>query len=592
MTSRRTHRGFSFLHGLLALLIPGALLQPTYGASRQPNVVMIVTDDQGFAELGATGNPVIHTPNIDRFAAQSASLVNFHVMPVCSPTRAGLLTGRYYYRTGVTDTWLGRSLIDPDERTLAELLRSGGYRTGIFGKWHLGDNYPRRAMDQGFEESLVLNGGGLAQPGDPPDPVDARGAYFNATLSHNGKWTKTKGYVSDVITEAAMDYIEKQRKKPFFVYLAFNCPHSPHQVPDEYRRHYPSQVFNPTNFPNAGHPTSAENKPEILARVYGMVENIDDNVGRLLAKLDALHLSDDTIVVFFSDNGAQRHNGFNGGFRGWKGTPYEGGIHQFCFLRWPEQLKAGLRVDRITSHLDLAPTLLDFCTVPKPAGVKFDGRSLAPLLRGEKIDWPDRTLVAQWHRGDAPERYRNFSIRSENWKLVQSLGRDDWDGKTTFQLFDMAHDPFELHDVAAQNPQRIDELKAAYNQWFDDVTGGRDFKNPPRIVVGAKQENPVLLTQQDWRGPQASWTADGIGYWDLNILSRARYNISVRFDSAKADGTLTLKCAGISTQQAIKAGTGEFLFKNIRLPAGTTRLEATIQDAKGMRGVKYVEIAW
>ena len=292
--------------------------------------------------------------------------MNFHVMPVCSPTRACLMTGRYNYRTGVTDTYLGRSLMHPDETTLAEMLAAGGYRTGIFGKWHLGDNYPMRAMDKGFQESLVLNGGGLAQPGDPPDPVDERGAYFNATLRHNGTWVKTKGYVSDVITDAAMQFIEKKSDRPFFVYLPFNCPHAPHQVPDEYRRHYPAEDFAAAAFPQKGHPMAAKHDPDDLARVYGMIENIDDNVGRLLAKLDELKLADNTIVVLFSDNGCQKHNGYNAGFQGWKGTPFEGGIHQFCFIRWPAQLQAGRQVDRIAAHIDLAPTLLDLCGVPKP----------------------------------------------------------------------------------------------------------------------------------------------------------------------------------------------------------------------------------
>jgi arylsulfatase A-like enzyme len=588
MTVPRTNR--RLLHALVALIILAALLQSASAAARKPNVVVIITDDQGFAELGATGNPVIRTPHIDRLAAGSASLVNFHVTPVCSPTRAGLMTGRYAYRTGVTDTFLGRSLIDPDEVTLAKMLQDRGYRTGIFGKWHLGDNYPRRAMDQGFQESLVLNGGGLAQPGDPPGPVDERGAYFNATLSHNGNWVRTKGYVSDVITDAAVEFIEEQRKQPFFVYLAFNCPHSPHQVPDEYRRHYPPQVFNSTNFLSGGHPTSADNKPDVLARVYGMVENIDDNVGRLLAKLDALKLADDTIVVFLSDNGAQRHNGFNGGLRGWKGTPYEGGIHQFCFIRWPSQLKAGLNVEHITSHIDLAPTLLEMCDIAKPRRVKFDGRSLAPLLRGEIVNWPDRTLVAQWHRGDIPERYRNFAIRSQDWKLVQPLGRDTWDGKTEFQLFDMARDPLEMHDVAVQHSERVTELKAAYDRWFDDVASGRNFGHPQRIFLGAKQENPVLLTRQDWRGPDATWTPEGIGYWDLNIVTRARYEIRLRFDSAKANRTLTVKCAGTSREETIKAGTEEYLFKNVRLPAGPARFEAILDEGTATRGVKHVEI--
>ena len=281
------------------LLLSSVLIANGPAESSKPNIVIILTDDQGFGELGVTGNPIVRTPHIDRFAAQSVSLMNFHVMPVCSPTRACLMTGRYNYRTGVTDTFLGRSLMHPDETTLAQMLAAGGYRTGIFGKWHLGDNYPMRAMDKGFNETLVLNGGGLAQPGDPPDPEDERGAYFNATLRHNGAWVKTDGYVSDVITAAAIQFIEKKSDKPFFVYLPFNCPHAPHQVPPEYREHYSGKNFSATAFPIFGHPMAAKNDPDDLARVYGMIENIDDNVGRLLAKLDELRLADNTIVILF-----------------------------------------------------------------------------------------------------------------------------------------------------------------------------------------------------------------------------------------------------------------------------------------------------
>jgi arylsulfatase A-like enzyme len=320
---RTTH--IVFLASLVLLGSTVSTARATDAVSK-PNVVIILTDDQGFGELGATGNPVVRTPNINRLAGQRASLTQFHVMPVCSPARACLMTGRYNYRTGVVDTYLGRSLMHPDETTLVQMLAAGGYRTGIFGKWHLGDNYPMRAMDKGFRESLVLNGGGLAQPGDSPDPVDERGAYFDATLRHNGAWVKTKGYVSDVITEAAIQFIQKKSDQPFFVYLPFNCPHSPHQVPDEYRRHHGEQDFAVDKFPKDGHPMAATHDPDVLARVYGMIENIDDNVGRLLAKLDELKLADNTILVFFSDNGCQHHNDDNAGFQGWKGTPFEGGI--------------------------------------------------------------------------------------------------------------------------------------------------------------------------------------------------------------------------------------------------------------------------
>jgi arylsulfatase A-like enzyme len=575
----------------LTLILLATVLPMAAAATRKPNVVIILTDDQGFAELGVTGNPVVRTPHIDHFATHSISLVNFHVMPVCSPTRACLMTGRYYYRTGITDTWLGRSLMDPKETTIGQMFMNGGYRTGIFGKWHLGDNYPRRAMDKGFQESLVLNGGGLAQPGDPPDPVDERGAYFNATLRHNGRWVKTKGYVSDVITKAAIEFIEKNRSRPFFVYLPFNCPHAPHQVPDAYREHYPPNVFNPTNFPSQGHPMAARQNAKDLARVYGMVENIDDNVGRLLARLDELKLADDTIVVLFSDNGCQQHKGYNGGFRGWKCTTFEGGIHQFCFFRWPAQLKPGRRVDRIAANIDLAPTLLDLCGVAKPASVKFDGHSLAPLLRGDAVDWPDRLLFFQWHRGAVPERYRSCAVRSQGWKLVQPLGPwDNWDGKMDFQLYDMAHDPFEMHNVAAEHPERVAKLKAAYDTWFNDLNRERDFNVPQRIFVGTKHENPVLLTRQDWRGPKASWRPGAIGYWDLNVVTGGHYAIKLRFDPAKSDGEARLVCSGVSAEQPIKAGEETCVFKNVQLPVGPGPFEATLHEGPAVLGVKYAEV--
>ena len=557
----------------------------------KPNVIIILTDDQGFGELGATGNPVVRTPHIDRLAEQSVSLSNFHVMPVCSPTRACVMTGRYNYRTGVVDTYLGRSMMHPDETTLAEMLAAGGYRTGIFGKWHLGDNYPMRAMDKGFQESLVLNGGGLAQPGDSPDPVDERGAYFNATLRHNGEWVKTKGYVSDVITDAAIQFIQKESDQPFFVYLPFNCPHSPHQVPEEYRQRHGKQDFAVDKFPKHGHPMAAKHNPDALARVYGMIENIDDNLGRLFARLEELKLADNTIVVFFSDNGCQRHNGYNAGFQGWKGTTFEGGIHQFCFVRWPAQLKAGRQVAPIAANIDLAPTVLDLCSVPKPQRVKFDGVSLAPLLRGENVQWPDRVLCFQWHRGDVPGRYRAFAARSQDWKLVQPLGvGEKWNGETRFQLYDMAHDPLEMHDLAAEQPDRVKELKARYDAWFDDVTGTRDYNVPSRIFLGTPHENPVLLTRQDWRGPGASWGPKGIGYWEVKVAAPARFEVKLRFAPAKTDGEATLSFGRFATRQAIKAGQTECVFGDVRLPAGPGRLEAGIEQGPAVLGAQYVEV--
>jgi hypothetical protein len=320
-----------------------------------------------------------------------------------------------------------------------------------------------------------------------------------------------------------------------------------------------------------------------------MIENIDDNVGRLLAKLDALKLADNTIVIFFSDNGCQQHNGYNAGFQGWKCTTFEGGVHQFCFLRWPARFKAGRQVDRIAAHVDLAPTLLDLCGVEKPAAVKFDGRSLAPLLLGQQVAWPDRTLCFQWHRGDAPQRYRAFAARSQDWKLVQPLGvPEQWDGKTEFKLYDMAHDPLEIQDVAARYPDRVAKLKAQYDAWFNDVTGARDYAVPSRIFLGAAEEDPVLLTRQDRRG--ANRGRKGAGYWEVNVVGRMKFDAKLRFDPLKTDAEATLSCGGFSTRQSVKTGQSECVFNNVALPWGPGRVEAGLAQGPIVRGVNYVEV--
>jgi hypothetical protein len=336
---------------------------------------------------------------------------------------------------------------------------------------------------------------------------------------------------------------------------------------------------------------AAKNNPDDLACVYGMVENIDDNVGRLLAKLEELGLTKDTIVVFFSDNGCQGHNGYNAGFRGWKGTPFEGGIHQFCFIRWPAGLQSGRRVDRIAAHIDLAPTLLDLCGVPTPEKVTFDGRSLAPLLRGERIAWPDRTLFFQWHRGDAPQRYRAFAARCQDWKLVQPLGTGEkWNGKTDFQLYDMARDPFEMHNLAAEKPEVVARLKAEYDAWFNDVTRGRDYAVPSRIFLGTPQENPVLLTRQDWRGTQASWGSKGLGHWEVQVATAGRYNVTLRFNPLTAEAEAALSCGKVSVRQALQSGAAECVFQDVQLPVGPGRLEARLQQGPATLGVNCVEV--
>jgi arylsulfatase A-like enzyme len=553
-------------------------------APRRPNVLLIITDDQGYGDLGCHGNPKIKTPNLDRLASQSTQFPYFYVCPVCSPTRAGLMTGRYNYRTGIVDTFLGRSMMRPDEVTLAEMLAAGGYRTGIFGKWHLGDNYPLRPIDRGFQEALVCTGGGLTQPSDPPGNT-----YFDPILLHNGKQKKTKGYCTDVFTDAALEFLGREAEKPFFAYVAFNAPHTPLQVPDSYLEPYKKMNLAHSEFPSPGHPLPGKANEEVTARVYGMVTNIDDNVARLLAKLDELKIAGDTIVIFMTDNGPQQVR-YNAGLRDRKGSVFEGGIRVPCYWRWPGKFRAGGKANTIAANIDVAPTLLEACGVAKPAKVRFDGLSLLPLLEGRRVEWPDRTLFFQWHRGDEPQRYRSCAARSQKWKLVQPLGSFDtkMPEKPEFMLFDMANDPLEMKDVAADHPDVVAKMRKAYEDWFTDVSAA-GFA-PPRVHLGAPQENPLTLTRQDWRGPMAGWGAKGLGYWEVHVSRSGNYDVTLRFPKLDAAAKVHFRLGEVEISDDVAVGKTSYTFAGVTLAEGPGRLEAWIAQGKESVGVHYVDV--
>lgn len=566
---------------LISSLTPGTAL----GAERRPNVLVILTDDQGYGDLGFHGNPKIRTPNLDRLARESVRATYFYVSPVCAPTRASLMTGRYNYRTGVVDTYLGRALMHPDEVTLAEMFRDAGYRTGIFGKWHLGDNYPLRAMDQGFQESLVLKGGGIGQPSDPPGGE----SYFDPILQHNGKPAKTKGYCSDVFTDAALEFITENRSRPFLVWLAFNAPHAPLQVPENYYRIYREMNLAPGEFPAVGHPLSAKADPETTAKIYGMVNNIDENVGRLLAKLEGLNLAKNTIVVFLTDNGPQQVR-YNSGLLERKGSVHEGGIRVPFFVRWPGRLEPGRTVERIAAHIDLAPTLLEACQLPKSGAVHFDGRSLWPLLKGENVEWPDRTLYFQWHRGDEPELFRACAARSEQFKWVQPLGAGSpLRTRPAFKLYDMSTDPLELRNIAGEHPDIVERMRRGYEQWFREVSRPRGYA-PPRIHLGAPPENPVVLTRQDWRGPRAGWTTNSLGHWEVKVARAGTFQITLQFAAPKTEATAHFVLGDAKLEGKLTAEATEINLGKVRLVPGDSRLEAWVAAPQETVGVHYVEV--
>jgi arylsulfatase A-like enzyme len=569
-----------------------AFLPATLLAADRPNVLLVITDDQGFGDMGAHGNPVVRTPHLDAFTRESVRLKNFHVSPVCSPTRASLLTGLYNYRTGLVDTFIGRSMMRPDVKTLAEYLAAAGYRTGLFGKWHLGDNYPMRPEDRGFQETLWHHGGGLAQPSDAPE-VDPKTAYFDPILTRNGKGVKMKGYCTDVFTEAALKFITAETKKPFFAYVAFNCPHSPYQVPPELAKPYAKLDLTPAGFPQTGQPwaTKKLNADEI-ARAYGMIENIDANFGRLMKALEDNRLAENTLVIFLTDNGPGGVR-WNAGLRNRKGTVYEGGIRVPCYVRWPKEAKVGEVVGVPLAHIDVLPTVLDVCRVPFQS---VDGKSFRALLRRANTAWANRALFFQWHRGDEPEKFRAFAVNRAGLKLVQANGVQPgakWAPK--YELFDLVADPFEEKDLAADKPEEVAALKALYEQWFADVTK-RGFA-PPRIVIGSEKANPVRLSRQDWRGPKAGWAPESEGHWEVEVAEGGIYELTVlsrtAFTEAEFEARGTLP-DGSETAREAKHGSGEAMkerpFRVAFVKGAKLKLSARVAANGQRRGTDYLVV--
>ena len=561
----------------------------------RPNVVLIMTDDQGYGDLGVTGNPIIRTPNIDAMASRSASMENFYVSPVCAPTRACLMTGRYNYRTRVVDTWLGRAMMEPEETTIAEILRQAGYATGIFGKWHLGDNYPMRPMDQGFDESLVHRGGGIGQP---PDPSGGEGRYTDPILLDNGKLTQFKGYCTDVYFERAAMWISKcaAQRTNFFAYIPTNAPHGPFDdVPEEILNRYKKVGLSNDRFPqDKGHPLPEKSDEDKRARIFAMITNIDDNVGKLFEKLDELGLTENTIVIFMVDNGPNGQR-YVAGMKGSKSHVHEGGIRSPFFVHWPASLQAGQSSDRIAAHIDVLPTILDACGVEKPSGLGLDGRSLLPLLKGRKVDWPDRTIVIQSHRGDKPVLYHNFAARIQRWKLLNAsgFGNETLRGKPRFELYDMASDPLEEHDLAQERPEIVEMMRKKYEQWFKDVGSTRpDNYAPPRIHIGTEHESPVVLTRQDWRHTKGRpWAPDSNGYWELFAATSGKYNIKLRFPELPTEARATLGVTGTPPLEAdIPRGAAEYTFSAVPISRGEIRLLATLFVGPVSKGPWKVDV--
>ena len=511
----------------------------------RPNVVLIITDDQGYGTVGVHGNDQVRTPYMDRLANEGVAFDRFYGHPLCSPSRAALMTGRYFYRTGILHTSRGGALMSGDEVTAAELFRDAGYRTGIFGKWHLGDNYPMRPMDQGFEKAVWHKGGGIGQAPVRPN------SYFDSLLWREGEDFQAKGYCTDVFFDEALVFIEEYQSEPFFIYIPTNAPHGPLEISDEYADPYREMGLD-----------------DSVARIYGMVENIDDNIGRLLELLERLGLDEDTIIIFTSDHGPAGGR-YNAGLRSTKGDVYEGGIRVPYFMRWPKGLPAGFKTDKIASHIDVLPTLLSLCNVDSPSDLRMDGVDLTPLIRGHDVEWLDRTLFIQTHRGSRPRQYHNCTALTQRYKWLGYPGTGgQWDFETSstdpvMELYDLEDDPGEEKEIGGQRPDFVAQMRKDYDAWFDDVAS--DWQAGV-IHIGNSAENPLTLC----RYQDSEYISELPHGWRVKIEQSGTYEFRINRESLNGAGALGVQWQGNSQRSPLAAGenTGRF-----ELEAGDGKLE-------------------
>ena len=434
------------------LIIPLALL---HAANPPPNIILVMPDDVGYGDYASLGAPIMQTPAVDAFKKQSLLFTQFHLSPTCSPTRAAMLSGRHEFKNGVTHTIFERERMTLKTVTLPQVLKTAGYTTGIFGKWHLGDEEAYRPENRGFDEVFIHGGGGIGQTysgscGDVPGNTN-----INPTLWHNGTFEKTEGYCTDLFFDQSIKWIQGNvsTKKPFFAFIPLNAAHAPHVLPETYYKQY------------LGKPGVSEE----IAKFYGMIENVDTNFGKLLAKIDEWGIAENTLVIYLgTDNGgsAEACKIFNAGMRGSKATPYQGGTRAPCFFRWPAGgIPAGKECDALSAHIDLLPTIaaISGATLSDAVRKQVDGRSLLPLLKNPKAEWPERTLVhhvGRWDKGQSPEdsKYKNCSIQNSRFTLVNNK-----------DLYDLKADPGETANVMAEHPEVTAFLRAEYDQWWKDV---------------------------------------------------------------------------------------------------------------------------
>ena len=500
---------------LLSLLIVLCLISCQQDQSSthtsQPNIILIMTDDQGYGDYSCHGNPWLKTPHLDQLSKESVNFSNFHVATTCSPTRAGLLTGMHCNRTGTWHTVNGRSFLSTRFQTIASLLKEVGYETSIFGKWHLGDNYPFRPQDRGFDEVLIHLGGGVGQ-----GPDHWGNDYFDDTYYHNGETKQYEGYCADIWFGEAIDYISKKSasETPFFCYISSNTAHGPHYAPDEYIEPF----LNNDEIVNPG--------------FAGQIINIDDNIGRLMASLKEQGLDKNTIVLFTNDNGTAAGaslgegghvvKGFNAGMRGKKASEYEGGHRVGLFARFPTDMKIESKTyDELVTYTDLVPTLLDITGYDASSTTSFDGESILPLLKsGTQTSLEDRIVIVDTQRSELPVKWKRSCVMKDQWRLINQS-----------ELYNLSFDPGQTDNIIEHHPDLVKSLTTAYESWWTDQISDHNIDN--RIIVGSAQENPSLLMSHDWHAEHTPpWHQAHVrsgqvsnGPWSLQIAESGDYEI-------------------------------------------------------------------
>ena len=576
---------------IFALLLGGTLHA---GESEKPNVILVMTDDQGYGDLSCHGNPILKTPELDALHAESVRFTDFHVSPFCTPTRAALMTGNHPGYTGAYRTSSGRSMMHPDEKTIAHLFAEAGYATGMAGKWHLGDNAPHRPQDRGFDDVVWHRCGGIGQASDYWGNDYFDDTYERVTPgSRVGKFEAFEGYCTDVFFREGIRFIEENRGDPFFLYLALNAPHGPYRVPPEWAEPYQG------------------NKDVANANFFGMIANIDHNMGILRRRLEELELAENTILIFMTDNGtsagakfqgldSEALLGYNAGMRGKKSSVYDGGHRVPFFIHWPKGgLTGGKDIDTMAAHIDVLPTLADLCEIPVGPGYEPDGISLKPLLEGSTDEWPREHHVVQYHGGAygkalPPGPLAYSTVMTERWRLVNSDGQ---------ALFDIEEDPAQREDVSAGHPEVVKRLRSLYDSFWEKVS---PRLLPVRIDLGNPDEPKTQLCSQDWHMETGNppWNFGSIrrlprvtGPWLVNVKRSGRYRFTLRQWPAEAGKPVIaerarIEIAGQESESAVKSGSKGVEFELV-LEAGPTSLVTYLYDAEGKAGGAYfTDVEW